>query len=102
MTTKAVAESNKSLKELASIITKFPQIIVNMTATPEQKQALKEKDAAKQLLLEYSQKLESVSGRLLVRPSGTENLIRITMWGDNAKIINQLANELKTKLGEVL
>ena len=102
MITKAVSDSGKSLANLASIITKFPQVILNMEATPEQKQALKEKDAAGQLLLEYDEKLKSVDGRLLIRPSGTENLIRITMWGNDAKAIDKLAHELKTKLGETL
>lgn len=102
MITKAISETNKSLTDLASIITKFPQVILNMPATPEQKQSLKDKDAAKQLLLEYNQKLEPVAGRLLVRPSGTENLIRITMWGSSEETINNLANELKNKLGEIL
>ena len=102
MITKVIAETKKSLKDLASIMTKFPQIILNMDATPEQKKALKEKDEAKNLLLEFNQKLESVEGRLLVRPSGTENLIRITMWGNDADAIDKLAHELKTKLGEVL
>ena len=91
-----------SLETLAHIITKFPQVIVNLDATPEQKQALKEKDSAKQLLLDYSKKLETVEGRLLVRPSGTEPLIRITMWGNDEPAIITLANELKTKLGEIL
>ena len=102
MITKVVAGTKKSLKDLSSIMTKFPQIIVNMDATPEQKKALKEKDEAKNLLLEFNQKLDSVEGRLLVRPSGTENLIRITMWGNDSEAIEKLANELKTKLGEVL
>lgn len=102
MITKVVAGTKKSLKDLASIMTKFPQIIVNMDATPDQKKALKEKDEAKNLLLEFNQKLDSVEGRLLVRPSGTENLIRITMWGNDSEAIEKLANELKTKLGEVL
>ena len=92
MITKVVAETKKSLKGLASIMTKFPQIILNMDATPEQKKALKEKDEAKNLLLEFNQKLESVEGRLLVRPSGTENLIRITMWGNDSDKIEALAN----------
>ena len=102
LTTKAVADSGKSLAGLASIITKFPQVIVNMTATPEQKQALKESKTASQLLSDYDDKLKSVSGRLLVRPSGTENLIRITMWGDDESVITKLADELKEKLGEIL
>ena len=102
MIAKTIVESNKTLSNLANIITKFPQIILNMEASPAQKQALKEKDEAKKLLLEYDQKLKPVEGRLLVRPSGTENLIRITMWGNNKETINQLAQELKTKLGEIL
>ena len=99
---KAVSESGKSLHSLAASMTKFPQVIVNMTANPKQKSNLKTSDSAKQLLLEYDQKLNSVNGRLLVRPSGTEPLIRITMWGKDEKTINSLANELKTKLGDVL
>ena len=99
---KAVSESGKSLHSLAASMTKFPQVIVNMTANDEQKSNLKTSDSAKQLLLEYDQKLNSVNGRLLVRPSGTEPLIRITMWGKDENTINSLANELKTKLGDVL
>ena len=102
MVTKAISESNKSLYELASIITKSPQVIVNMSATPEQKSALKTSDQAKKLLLDYSKKLESLDGRLLVRPSGTEPLIRITMWGNNEYSIRTLAEELKTKLKDSL
>ena len=102
MVTKVVAETKKSLHDLASIITKFPQVIVNMPATPEQKAALKSSEPAKQLLLEYDEKLKLVDGRLLVRPSGTEPLIRITMWGNDEPKITALANELKDKLGETL
>ena len=55
-------------------------------------------DAIEELLKAYEKKLEDISGRLLVRPSGTEPLIRITMWGDDEDIINKLANELKDEL----
>lgn len=101
MIAEVIKETSTSLTDLAKIITKFPQVILNMPATPEQKDALK-CDAAKKLLLEYNEKLIPVSGRLLVRPSGTENLIRITMWGNDEAEITKLANELKTKLGEIL
>ena len=102
MLAKVVSSTATSLADLASIITKSPQIIVNFPATPEQKTHLKTSDPAKQLLLEYAQKLETENGRLLVRPSGTEPLIRITMWGDDKNTINQLANELKNELGKLL
>lgn len=102
MVTKAVTATNKSLQELASIVTRFPQTMVNLTATSAAKQALKESSAAKELLLDYNQKLADISGRLLVRPSGTEPLIRITMWGNNQEAIDTLANELKEKLANCL
>ena len=102
MVTKVMAETKKSLHELAQVIVKFPQVIVNLPATPEQKQNLKEKEEAKKLLLEYSKKLEEVSGRLLVRPSGTEPLIRITMWGENENILQTLSSDLRDKLAEIL
>ncbi len=98
MILKAISESKKSLKALADVIKKLPQIILNLPATPEQKANLKTRDSVKNLLLEYSKKLENYDGRLLVRPSGTENLIRLTMWGNDEKIISTLANELKDGL----
>lgn len=102
MIAKAVTETNNSLATLAKIITKFPQVILNLPATKEQKENLKTSEDAKKLLLEYDEKLKPVSGRLLVRPSGTENLIRITMWGNDEAEIEKLANNLKNKLGEIL
>ena len=102
MIAKVIVESKKPLTELASIITKFPQIMVNMPATPEQKENLKTSENAKKLLLEYDEKLKAVDGRLLVRPSGTEPLIRITMWGNDEATINNLANELKNKMEKTL
>lgn len=102
MITKILSEESKTLGELTSNITKFPQVIVNLPATSEQKKALSSKTSVQKLLAEYSDKLSFASGRLLVRPSGTESLIRITMWGNDEKTITALANELKDKLGEVL
>lgn len=94
MIAKVVSNSGSSLSDLVKIITKFPQVIVNVPATPEQKENLKTSEKTKKLLLEYNEKLKSVDGRLLVRPSGTEPLIRITMWGNDKTKITNLANEL--------
>ena len=98
---KVVLVTHKNLAELARTITKFPQVNLSLEASPTQKQHLKNPEI-KNLLLEYEKKLHATSGRLLVRPSGTENLIRITMWGKDEKEITALANELKNKLGEIL
>ena len=102
MIAKVMSETGKPLSELASIFAKSPQVIVNLPATPEQKSTFKTSDQVKQLILNYSKKLEEYDGRLLVRPSGTEPLIRITLWGNDETVITQLAEDLKNNLGEIL
>lgn len=102
MILKIISETGKSLHELASIITKSPQITTNFPATKDKKEMLKTNIQVKQLLLEYSKKLEPINGRLLIRPSGTEPLIRITMWGDSEQTITNLSHELSKQLGEIL
>ena len=98
MLAKAAKETGRKLGELAGIIKKYPQILVNVEAGSEQKQLLKMAPEVKELLLEYDKKLKAVAGRLLVRPSGTENLIRITMWGEEQGAIDKLSQELKQEL----
>lgn len=101
LVTKAITATGKDLNELASIITKYPQINLTLEATLKQKERLEDPDI-QSVISKYTEKLKQVSGRLLVRPSGTENLIRITMWGNDEEEITTLANELKSKLGEIL
>ena len=102
MMTKVIADTGKSLDELTSIYQKSPQVIVNLSATPAQKKSLESSEKVKATLDEYNKKLLPLEGRLLVRPSGTEPLIRITIWGNDESAITDLANALKDKLGEIL
>ena len=102
LVTKAIAATGKSLADLANIFTKSPQVTLTLAATPAQKSSLATSNAIKDTIAQYEQKVKSIDGRLLVRPSGTEPLIRITMWGSDEQKITSLAEELKVKLGEIL
>ncbi len=103
MITKIISQEKLTLTKLAQIIERFPQVIVNLNATPAQKSKLAASDAVKSILSQFEEKVKSAcAGRLLVRPSGTENLIRITMWGNDEKKITELANELKENLERIL
>ncbi|MDO4742117.1 MAG: phosphoglucosamine mutase [Candidatus Saccharibacteria bacterium] len=102
MVTKVVAEAGSSLAESASKMKKFPQMTINMPAEADQKERLKTSERAKRILLEYNTKAEKANGRILVRPSGTEPVIRITIWGDDEEKIRGLINELKEELARAL
>ncbi len=97
-----VKNSGQKLSTLAKTMQKLPQVTVNIEASDEMKANLKTSDKAKKLLLSYDEKLKATSGRLLVRPSGTERLIRVVMWGEDATAIEELANKLAKELKEVL
>lgn len=99
---KTVVKSGKTLSELASSMARFPQVIVNIDANNDQKTSFKTSEKIRKLLLSYNDMIAEVSGRLLVRPSGTEPLIRVTMWGNDAEKINLLANRLAKEIEEAL
>ncbi len=102
MIARAITETGKTLTELAAAIKKSPQVMINIPADDKQKELFKSSEQVKTLLNEYTEKLENMHGRLLVRPSGTESLIRVTMWGDSQEMIDDLAKELANKLTEAL
>lgn len=88
-----VKASGKSASEVASVMTVLPQTLVNVTATSEMKALLKTdkdiigaiKDAEKQL---------GERGRVLVRASGTEPLIRVMLEGEDIVEIKKLAKKI--------
>ncbi len=83
----------KSASALTAVMTVMPQTLVNVEATPELKEKLKTdldiissiSDAEKQL---------GERGRILVRASGTEPLIRVMIEGENIYEIKQLAKSI--------
>lgn len=95
---KIVAESGKSLAKLAKAMTKYPQVVVNVPATAAEKEIFNTSEKVKQILADYDAKLAAVGGRVLVRPSGTENLLRVTMWGKDENEITNFANMLADEL----
>ena len=90
-----MTNENKSLKELKNIMKKYPQVLVNMKATKEQKEKIKTENM-QNIIIKYQNLLKG-NGRILVRPSGTENLIRIMIEGEDNKI-KDYAEKLKQEL----
>lgn len=111
---KIIATTGQSLAELASIMPRFPQITTNVPANDTAKSALRSvtaKDSStpsddlsaelQQVLRQYQEDLALSDGRLLVRPSGTEALVRITIWGKELSHIENISRDLSAKLTSI-
>ncbi len=81
----------KKLSELASILTPFPQVLLNVTVA-HRKDPLQVPEIVS--LIKKVQKKLGEKGRVLVRPSGTENLIRVMVEGEKADEIKAHAEEI--------
>ena len=88
-----LARTGKTASELTSIMQVFPQTMINVTASPELKALLKTDKDILDAIDSVSKKLGD-EGRILVRASGTEPLIRVMLEGKNIKEIAALAEEV--------
>lgn len=88
-----MAHTNKSLKELKNIMKKYPQVMINVNVTKEQKELYKTNEKIKDEINNIENTLKE-DGRVLVRPSGTENLIRVMIEGKDIDTINKYCKEL--------
>lgn len=84
-------KQRKPLSELASIMESFPQVLKNVRTS---------KKLDIDLIPGFQDKIESLKqeigtdGRILVRPSGTEPVIRVMVEGKEDDLINRMADEL--------
>ncbi len=81
------------LSSLATIMQRFPQVMVNVTTSPEGKPRFYTDDEVKESIEKVKAALGD-SGRIIVRPSGTEPLLRVMVEGEDEEQINALANEV--------
>lgn len=86
-------KSSKKMSELAGLMECFPQVLYNVTIQP-QKKGLWQDDADIAAVIEKHTAILGDNGRILVRESGTEPLIRVMVEGKNAGQIEAAAQEI--------
>lgn len=96
-----MAKENKKLSELASIMRKYPQKMINVEVTKEGKESFEKSDEIKEVIKSYEDKLGD-RGRVNVRPSGTENLIRVMFEGETQEEVDSLCQELASYIEKKL
>ncbi|MBB6715399.1 phosphoglucosamine mutase [Clostridium gasigenes] len=85
--------SGKTLSELAGIMKELPQVLVNATVPNDKKNIYLEDSEIIESIKNIEKKLNGV-GRVLIRPSGTEPLVRVMLEGENQVEINKMAHDL--------
>ena len=88
-----VKNRGKSLSELASIMKELPQVLVNVKIPNEMKKIHETDEEVKSLIRSVEEKLEG-KGRVLIRPSGTEPLVRIMLEGEDLEEITEAAENI--------
>lgn len=85
-----VAREGKSLAELASVMTRLPQVLVNVRDVDRDKVSAPELSAA----VAAAETELGETGRVLIRPSGTEPMIRVMVEAASAEQAEQMAGRL--------
>lgn len=86
-----IAATKKSLKELASFMTRYPQVLINVSGVAKAKLATNEKVQAAVVDIEKSL---GTKGRVLLRASGTEPLVRVMIEAEDRVAAQEFAESL--------
>jgi len=86
-----MAKSKKPLAELAQVMKRFPQVLINVNNVDKSK--LGSSKAIAVAIGEYESKL-GASGRILLRASGTEPLVRVMVEAESESVAEEIAQNL--------
>ena len=94
-----MARSKKSLQELSKIMNRFPQVLINVSGVAKEK--LDSSTAIKAAVTKYEAELGD-AGRILLRASGTESLVRVMVEAQSDNIAKEIAEKLAAVVKEEL
>ena len=98
-TLELLSKCKRPLSQLVKDIPDFPQLLVNVKIT-EDKKGLWEKTQKITDIIAQAEQAMGENGRILVRESGTEPLIRVMLEGKDFKQINEYAIAISEKIKE--
>ena len=89
------------LSSLKTVMERYPQTMVNIKVSPEGKLAFHTDPKVKKAIQQATATLNG-EGRVIVRPSGTEPLLRVMVEGRDLTLIEKLANDISEVIKEEL
>ena len=88
-----MVNTGKKLSELTQVMTVLPQALVNARVSNIKKEYYMDNPEIAKAIEELEKRFDG-AGRVLIRPSGTEPLVRVMIEGNNQEIIEKEANDL--------
>ena len=93
MLIKIILESGKKTSELSNMMQKYPQVLINAKVAQDKKYDY-EKNAEIKTAIEKIEAKFSGNGRVLIRPSGTEPVVRVMLEGQDKNVLETEARKL--------
>jgi phosphoglucosamine mutase len=88
-----MVRSGKTLRELKQGMQKYPQTMINVPVATDAQARLSASERINEAVRQVETEMAG-HGRVILRPSGTEPLIRVTLEGADQKQVEQLAEQL--------
>ncbi len=85
--------SGKTMSELNALMRDYPQILINARVPNERKYNYLEDGEIREKIQEIEEYFQG-NGRVVIRPSGTEPLVRVMIEGENQEEITRIAKDL--------
>ena len=101
MLIQTILEENKKASELASIIKLYPQVLINARVNAEKKYDYEKDEDIKKAIADLEKEFAG-NGRVLIRPSGTEPLVRVMIEGEDQAYLTKRAQEIVDLIEEKL
>ena len=94
-------EKNIKASEARKVIRIYPQVLINSKINPDKKSELETDSVIQKEINKLKEEFKD-NGRVLIRPSGTEPLIRVMIEGENQEYITKKAQDLANLISERL
>jgi phosphoglucosamine mutase len=96
-----MVKTKKTLSELASVMEVLPQALVNAKVPNHKKDNFMDYQEIADAVAKLEQKFNG-EGRVLIRPSGTEPLVRVMIEGKDQKVIDEEAKKLAELITKIM
>ena len=96
-----LVDTGRSLSQLAEVMEVLPQALVNAKVANHKKEKYMEYPVIAEAVKKLEQKFAG-EGRVLIRPSGTEPLVRVMIEGKEQQVIRQEAEKLANLIQDVM